>query len=654
MYRKLISIAVLVVTLPIVVVAQPLNLRSGHSAPVRDMALTESGEFLLSAGDDGRVIVWDAESERLVRSIHADSIPVRRVVPYPDSERVAIYSSDGQFHRIAVWNWREGTREFLHIPPDEVLHIEVSSQGSYLAYSMPNLRSVRLLDGTTGRVLPFLRSNTGIVTWFVISRSEERIMTYAPSTGRIVYRTIVTGREDASFEGPVDLTRLSLLSSPRFAAARTSDGLLSVVDLLSGESVADTPAGEIQDIQVDRTDGDIVVVSLDFGGDPTIRRFRFAEASDTSGDSAWEIQRRFSTRRIVPAGLTTYLHSGRSIFAGKADGELLRWLPFEPRPELMAIHRIDPVADILVGDDAVDLLGTDQILSLSSDFFDPRRDPEDATYVRDRVTRFDGDRSGRFVTDERSTSLIWTPLSRDEGIREFDPLRGIVGRSPIVPPDGLIGVSVYDGQAVFLNRSGLIEIDDLRTGAQTFSYRGRGLQTAILTPRGLFIGKAEDGLLDSSILRLDTRTGETVPLDTSTGLVFSLQYDALRGRLFSIGIQTRRDGRPATVIEVFEGAGFQRRRTILEIPGEYLAATLVVDLVTGNAYTTLDDRGGILRWDGTRISELFRNPLHIPKELVLNRNYLYSVNLDGTVSILNRYTGEPILDLYMISGTLPG
>jgi len=662
MYRNLIPALVLVVALPCITAAQPLNLRSGHSAAVRDLALTEStgsrgtGTFLFSAGDDGRVVVWDAASERLVRSIHADSIPIREVVPYPDGERVAIYSSDGQFHRIAVWNWREGTREFLHIPSDEILHIDISSEGSYLVYSMPNLRSLRLLDGTTGRELPFLRTNTGIVTWFVISRSEERVMTYTPSTGRIVYRTVVTGREDASFQGPTDLTDLSILNSPRFAAGRTDDGVLAVVDLLSGELVADAPAGEIQDIQVDRTDGDIVVVSLDYGGEPTIRRFRFSESTDSAGRTAWEIQRRFSTRRIVPDRLTAYLHAGRDIFAGSAEGELVRWLPFEVRAETMATHRVDPTSDILIQNDAVHLLGTNRILSLTSDFFDPRRDPEEATYVRDRLTRISGGSSGRFVTDPGTSSshLIWTPAATENALQDFDPRRGRIVPSPIVAPEGLIGISAYNGQAVLLNRSGLLEINDLQTGEQIFSYRGRGLQTALLTLRGLFIGKAGDGLLDSSILRLDTRTGETVPIDTSTDLVFFLQYDERRGRLFSIGVQTRPNRRPATVIEVFEGAGFQRSRTILEIPGEYLSATLAVDPVTGNAYTTLDDRGGILRWDGSRVSELLRNPLHIPREVIIDRDYLYAINLDGTVSILNRYTGETILDLYMVAGSLRG
>jgi hypothetical protein len=170
----------------------------------------------------------------------------------------------------------------------------------------------------------------------------------------------------------------------------------------------------------------------------------------------------------------------------------------------------------------------------------------------------------------------------------------------------------------------------------------------------MFVGKAEDGIFDSSVLRVDTDTGETVALDTTTDLVFHLAYDARRGRLFSVGIKRPPEGGISTVIEIFEGAAFQRNRVILEIPGEYLDATVIVDAVTGTAYTTLDDRGGILTWDGTRVSELLRNPAHIPARIFLEGTYLYSVNRDGTVSVIDRSTGEQVLDLYVIDGVGSG
>ena len=591
-------------------------------------------------------------SERLVQSIHAAILPVRKIVPYPDGERFAVYASDGRNHRISVWNWKTGEREFLHIPPDEVLHLDVSSQASYLVYSTPNFRSIRMLDGSTGRELPFLRQTTGIVTWFVIARSEERIMTYAPSSGEIVYRTVVTGREAGRFDGPTELSNLRIMNTTRYAAAQSDEGRLIVVDLLSGEIASEAAAGTIQEIHVDRTDGDVVVVARDFGGARSVRRFQFADPRTTDENAAGELQRRYTTRRTIPEEVQPFLFAARDMFAGASDGSVRRWLPFELRPQTLAANRIEPVADLAVVDSTLHLLAADQVVSITSDFFDSERDPVDTRYARYRTTVLETTPSGRFLPDERGIDLIWTPgAERENAIRRFDFRRATVSRSSVVPPVSLQTIDVYDQRVLFLDRSGRIELHDTRTGATVFSYRGRGLQTAIYTARGMFVGKAEAGVFDSSVLRVNSDTGETVALNTSTDLVFHLSYDARRGRLFSVGIKRPPEGGISTVIEIFEGAAFQRSRVILEIPDEYLDATVIVDPVTGTAYTTLDDRGGILTWDGTRVSELLRNAAHIPARIFLDGMYLYSVNRDGTVSVFDRTTGEQKLNLYVIDGS---
>ncbi len=642
MNRIAVTALILLLPLSLLSAQELVTVRTGHIESVHDVAGLNGGERVFTGGQDGKVMVWDPETDRLLQSIHADVLPIEKLVPFSDDRRVAVYSSNGERHHITVWDWRTGERLFLHTPQDEVLHMDVSSQGTYLVYSVPRLRSVQILDGRSGRQLPFLRQNTGIVSWFVIARSEERVMTYAPGNGAIVYRNIVTGSEAGRFSAQPDLSHLSLLTTTRFAAGRLSNGTLGVLDLLSGEVVAETAAGEIEVIQTDRADGDIVVVSRDILGEPLIRRYRFSGGS---------LQRRFTTRREIPPGITAYYIHGRDIFAGDDSGRFLRWLPFEVRPTIMNRQVVEPVNDFLLQQDTLHLLGTDQVVSIRSDFFNPEIPIESTRYAGGRFTRIDASTAGRFISDGDWLHLIWLPEQRNLTLREFHPDTVSVVPSPLNPPDSLTGVDIHDGSVLFRDRSGRVTIQDAVTGEETFSYRGRSIQTASLTSRGVFIGTAAGGIFNSSVLRVDTRTSETVPLDTSTDLVFFIDYDERRGRLFTIGVYTDQSGALSTVVEVFEGASFQRRRRIIEIDGEYLEAMLVIDPVTGNAYTTLDDRGGILRWDGTNTSEVRRNPAHIPYRIALNGNYLYTLNRDGTVSIYDRFAGEPILDIYAIAGS---
>jgi len=205
----------------VIAASPPLaTIRTGHTGAIASMTLHQEGSLLYSAGEDGKLMVWDVQTGRLLQSIRADRLPIRAIAAFPGGEHVALYAGDGRReHRISVWNWTTGELEYAHVPEDEVLWMEVSPYASYLVYSVPRLRSIQILDALSGRQLPFLRQTTGIVNWLLTATGEERLLTYSASTGLITYRNIVTGSVAAEFEAPEGLKRLTLLEQRRFAAA---------------------------------------------------------------------------------------------------------------------------------------------------------------------------------------------------------------------------------------------------------------------------------------------------------------------------------------------------------------------------------------------------------------------------------------------------
>ncbi|HKK47959.1 MAG TPA: PQQ-binding-like beta-propeller repeat protein, partial [Alkalispirochaeta sp.] len=357
--RCLIIVTVFLMTVSIVGAIPPITVRSGHSAPITGMVYDSDGDVLFSAGSDGKLIAWDTESGRLLQTIRADQLPIQSVYVYPDGERVALYSSDGRRHRITGWNWREGQRLFLHAPDDEVLTITVSPENSYLLYSTPSRESVRILDANSGQPLPFLRTSTGIIGWMVVAASEERVMTYAPSSGNITYRTIVTGATVAEFTGPQDLELLTLLETNRYAAARNAEGFLVVIDLLSGDVVDSTAAGTITDIAIDDRNGDIVLVTSNFGVGRSIRRYRLVDG---------QLQQRYATRREFPDGTSHITLAERGFFAAQATGDILRWLPFEAQPNTFSQSIVEPIMDLHVTDRRIHMLTEERVITIASDF----------------------------------------------------------------------------------------------------------------------------------------------------------------------------------------------------------------------------------------------------------------------------------------------
>lgn len=626
--------------------SQPLvTIRSGHRAPITAFRVHQETGNLFTIGDDGNLKVWAPSRDRLLQTIRADRLPLKAIALFPDNEHVAVYATDGRReHRISVWNWITGERLYLHTPDEEVLWMDVSPHGSYLVYSVPDLRSIRLLDAFTGRQLPFLRQTTGIVNWFVVAASEERVMTYTPSSGAIVYRNVVTGTSAGSFNAPPNLTHFTLLGQRRYAAVRTEEGFLGILDLLSGNIVTELPAGEIEAIQKEPGGDDILVFTRSMAGERTIRRFRFSDG---------RLQQRFETRRTIPADTMIVFSRGREVFGGDRNGRLLHWAAFETEPVVFAESITDAVRDLYFSENRLFLVTADQMISVSSDFFrDMRSAREGTTYVDQRVSPISAGAGTRFLPTGGGEVLLWTPERPDSPLHSFNRFSGQDSPIPVAVPPGTVSLTAWGDELVILTRAGLLQLLNYTTGEEVMRYRGSGFQTAIRTERDIFLGKAyEGGVLDSAILRIDPGTGQTVPMDTESRLVFSLSYDPQRGRLFALGVVAGRDGNLNTVIEVFDGPNYSRRRTILEVPGERLDAHVVIDPSRGIVYTTLDDRGGILRWDGVRVSELSRNTAHIPRRLILSGDYVYSVNWDGTVSLIDRFQGSAVVDIAVIDSS---
>jgi eukaryotic-like serine/threonine-protein kinase len=76
-----------------------------HKGIVRALGRAPSGRWIASGGGDGRMVVVDADSRRLVASKHVSESPVRWLAFSPDGHHLFGVSDGGDVVR---WNWPEG------------------------------------------------------------------------------------------------------------------------------------------------------------------------------------------------------------------------------------------------------------------------------------------------------------------------------------------------------------------------------------------------------------------------------------------------------------------------------------------------------------------------------------------------------------------
>jgi len=81
------------------------DLSSGHSQPVRCMAISPDGQFLVSGGDGGVIKVWNLIEEEELYTLKGHSASVISVAISPDGETLASASSN---QTIRLWNLKTG------------------------------------------------------------------------------------------------------------------------------------------------------------------------------------------------------------------------------------------------------------------------------------------------------------------------------------------------------------------------------------------------------------------------------------------------------------------------------------------------------------------------------------------------------------------
>src|SRR5882724_809331 len=81
---------------PVAAQSPELIVQTGHSATVTALALSHDGQWLVSAGEDHSVRVWDVASGHEVRKLREHPEPVTTVAWSPDDTLIASGGNDGK------------------------------------------------------------------------------------------------------------------------------------------------------------------------------------------------------------------------------------------------------------------------------------------------------------------------------------------------------------------------------------------------------------------------------------------------------------------------------------------------------------------------------------------------------------------------------
>jgi len=574
----------------------------GHRGAVLDMAADPRRGLLLSVGEDGTLRVWDTGSETLVRRIAVTRQKAMALALSPSAPLAAVLVGDGaRSFSVDVWNW-DTERQLYRVPLESTPYfVRFSLTGDYLLCGTMSWDGLSIFHAADGTPVA-LHDDGGMSGFAEVSRSGSTLMVYRPS-GSIEYRDIASGRVIEEVPAAADLVDVRASDDRRWLVGHTSKEIVCL-DAVTGRTRMTVPAAGVLSLDVSPGAGRIAWI----GASGTVQEWSAAAATASLPSQAG-------------LGFTPRLlrFEGDDLLLAGDDGQMER-VPAEGEPSELARDILARTSGFAAASNGLIALAAGNLLhlfevspELNERFAVPSPwgpGPVGLAFLDDtRLLAWPmGDTPGALALVDCDTRVV-----RDLGTAFDNPLAA---------------VAVQGGRVFTLERGGRIEAVNTVSGTRRFvAVRPGAVCLAALGDTGLVVGRVRGGSLESSLVRIDLRTGETDPVATSEAFTYALAADARDGTLYSLGVD--QDGR--TKLFRHQGPDLGTETVLDSAAGEYLGASLSRDPTTDVVYSSIGRRQ-VSAWSHGVLSHLGEPSPGI--QVLLVRNGLAcALQRDSTVTV---------------------
>jgi len=245
---------------------------------------------------------------------------------------------------------------------------------------------------------------------------------------------------------------------------------------------------------------------------------------------------------------------------------------------------------------------------------------------------------------DNSALLLWDKEETNRGIVSYNLDYALSGRQVRGLSSPPVQVTVLEDRLIVLEASGLLKILDRDDFETEFEYQSAGLKKAIAVDDRTVVGAGSRTVLfRSSLIRINSKTGETAPIQDSSLLVYDLAYDPDRDRLYTLSVGSADGSGAVTGVHVRSGRSQSNPETLMHFDGEDLSASIAL---AGDQLYSSVGYSQVRFWSEGRVQTLQRTR-HIPRELTVSGRLLISLNRDSTLTIWDRRSRQVLADLYI-------
>ena len=585
--------------------------RSPHKflGGVNDIALEYNrGDSFYVAGEDGFLSKYSYPSFES-ETWQLSTLPIKKIASHPDGKKIALYESDGRtIHKISVWEWKTKKRLFIIRPNYFVTSISWSANGSYLFVGNTE-KGIDIFD-KNGKIVNIYSTAPGIILLATTGKREKSIVTYGKG-GKLTYTSLASRKKLAEYQ------TLEGLETPRMIKNFTR-----LIGFKAGKVYSvNATTGEIDEEY--KSNNAIFITESDHDSPAWIERVNKKNKYVLHNDKA--ISSSFVLSDSV--GITSGLSIMSNIIVGADDGKI--YLIKNDQNKITAFCPCEydsyDIQSIASNDSSLFMLKNRNLLSKKN--YD-----NEATLLKENVDASSLISSGDFV-------LLWSKNEK-KPIYKYSITDGIMsvlykGRSPI------LSCSVFNNKLAVVEASGGVSLIDLESGKSIFSTLMIGSQCAV--QRGdkyIIIAKNSLDSSEAPLFELNLTTKETTPIRLEGDMAFSLsQNEDLNNTFFCFLLTSNNNVATTNLIKIMideDRALTGKFENLLSYNDEDFSPFA---LSYKDALITNLGKENLIYFNlFSKQSFKMERDYSLPKTAILFKNYIVSLNTDGSLSWYDKNT----------------
>ncbi len=599
---------------------------TGHAGTVSGILSDPSGKSFFSCGKDGSVIKWAENGSG--EKYQISSYEITGMATNPAGTDFAVIETDGnEMNAITVFDWGTLTKKFSKRFTDKVTGVAYSQKGKYLFVSSQGVSSYYILDAKTGLVLKQMGDISSPISLAKTGASEKSAVFYLPA-GKLVYYNLVNFGRFKRIDTESSLSQPTLLNQNKYLAGE-KNGFIYIIDAMTGKAVNRTAAN--LPVILACEESDTVLYYIEKVG----KTGSFLKSIDVENSFKTETIGQISLSGDGEVIRCAARISGAFVL-GSSEGNIFRIVSgkLDDGATKVSKNVYAKVLDLASAENGyVCFIAGKKVYRTSAD-------STDVELLASNVNQTN-------ISSYKNNFILWS----DNSAQTVQYLNSETNKvSTLFTPKARIkNLKVCGEKLVYVQGTSSVYSHDISSGASKLLYTGTSVESAVLSGDSLYVAKALVGLTDSSFVRVNTRTKETVPLLKSGFSSCAICCDASDSSNHIFGIVLN-DENHAKSSDVFDYDPVAKTTKILfSASGNDLKAFIASK--ESEVFTNLG-KNFISSYNNASGNVLvYRRGTSIPAKIeVLPNGKIAAVNEDGSISWYEKSNRTPLSQWYLLTG----